>query len=198
MLSGFDCAVNALGTLETPGVTAPTAASIQLKLKNKAEWGALLPGQGNHMTRLLLGRIGIALLGLAFLLSAISGAQQKTQSVGQRSLGYDISREVSVQGSVINYAETSSVAPFGPHLTLQTSSGVLDVHLGNARLLESDHLVLAAGDAIRVVGENVASASGTQFLARWVQKGDQMVLLRNARGFPLRPANKSAEQRGAL
>jgi len=150
------------------------------------------------MTRLFLGRIGIASLGLAFLLSASAGAQQKTQSVGQRNLGYDVRREVSVQGSVIRYSETSSVAPFGPHVTLQTSSGVLDVHLGNARLQENNHFTLAAGDAIRVVGESVASTSGTQFLARLVQKGDQALVLRNPQGFPLRPASKSAEQRGAL
>ena len=150
------------------------------------------------MTRLFLGRIGITSLGLAFLLSASAGAQQKNQSAGQRSLGYDLSREVSVQGSVISYTATSSVAPFGPHVTLQTRSGVLDVHLGNARLLESNHLTLAAGDAIRVVGESVRSTSGTQFLARLVQKGDQALVLRNPQGFPLRPASKSAEQRGAL
>jgi hypothetical protein len=81
---------------------------------------------------------------------------------------------------------------------LQTSSGVLDVHLGSARLLESNHFTLAAGDAIRVVGASVASPAGTQFLARLVQKGDQALLLRNPQGFPLRPASKSAEQRGAL
>jgi hypothetical protein len=150
------------------------------------------------MTRLLVGCFGIAALGLAFLLSTSAGAQQKTPSAGQRGLGYDLSREVSVQGSVISYAETSSVAPFGPHVTLQTSSSVLDVHLGNARLLESNHFTLAAGDTIRVVGESVASASGTQFLARLVQKGNQTILLRNPRGFPLRPATKSSERQGAL
>jgi hypothetical protein len=65
-------------------------------------------------------------------------------------------------------------------------------------LLESNHLTLAAGDAIRVVGESVTSASGTQFLARLIQKGDQTLLLRNPRGFPLRPARKSGDQQGAL
>jgi len=150
------------------------------------------------MTRLLVGHLGITSLGFMLLFSASVGAQQKTQAAGQRSLGYDLSREVSVQGSVISYAETSSVAPSGPHVKLQTGSGVLDVHLGNARLLESNHFTLAAGDAIRVVGESFTSASGTQFLARLIQKGDQTLLLRNPRGFPLRPATKSAGQQGAL
>jgi hypothetical protein len=148
------------------------------------------------MTRLLEGRLGIALVGSALLLSTMASAQQKTTP--QRNLSYDVSREVAVQGSVISYSETSSAAPFGPHVTLQTSSGVVDVHLGNARLLESNHFTLSAGDSIRVVGENVPVGTGTQFFARIVQKGNQTLALRSAQGFPLRPAAISANGKGAL
>lgn len=150
------------------------------------------------MTRLLSWRVGIAWLAGVLLLSTIASAQQKAQTVPQTNQGYDPSREVSVQGSVISYSETSADAPFGPHVTLQTSSGLLDVHLGNARLLESNHFTLATGDTIRVIGENVLLGSGTQFLARLVQKGNQALLLRSAQGFPLRPVIKSAGQQGAL
>src|SRR5580692_9230774 len=125
------------------------------------------------MIGLLLQRISIASLGLTFLLATIAGAQQKTQNSAQGNLSYELSREVSVQGSVINYSESSSTAPFGPHVTLLTGSGVLDVHLGNARLLESNHVVLSAGDSVRVVGENVAIGSGTSFLARILQISGQ-------------------------
>lgn len=126
----------------------------------------------------------------------MAGAQQK--SAPQQSSGYEASLEVSVQGSVISYSETSAAAPFGPHVTMQTSSGVLNVHLGNVRLLESNHFTLAAGEAIRVVGENVILGSGAQFLARIVQKDGRTLVLRSAQGFPLRPAGKSARQQGAL
>ena len=150
------------------------------------------------MTRLLPWRVGIVCLASVVLLSTIASAQQKAQTVRQRNLNYDVSREISVQGSVISYSETSSAAPFGPHVTLQTSSGVLDIHLGNARLLESNPFTLAAGDTIRVIGESVPFGSGTQFLARLIQKGNQALVLRSPQGFPLRPAAKSADQRGAL
>src|ERR1700676_2597836 len=142
------------------------------------------------MRRLIQWRFGIVSLAVVLLVATIAGAQQKTQTIPQRSLSYDLGREVSVQGSVISYSETSSAAPFGPRVTLQTSSGVLDVHLGNARLLESNHFTLAVGDSVRVVGESVPVGSGTQFLARLIQKGDQVVLLRSSQGFPLRPAAK--------
>jgi hypothetical protein len=150
------------------------------------------------MTRLLAGRVGIASITLAFLLSANAGAQQKNQNSALTNLSYDPGREVSVQGSVVSYSETSSTAPFGAHVTLQTASGVLDVHLGDPRLLASKNLTLEAGDAVRVVGEKVSFGASTQFVARLVQKGNQAVMLRSARGLPLRPATKSADQRGAL
>jgi hypothetical protein len=70
--------------------------------------------------------------------------------------------------------------------------------LGNARLLESNHLTLSAGDAVRIVGENVPFGASMQFLARVIQKGDQVVQLRTAQGFPLRPMGKSGDARGAL
>ena len=143
-------------------------------------------------------RVGIVWLASVVLLSTIAGAQQKAQAVPQRNLNYDVGREISVQGSVISYSETSSAAPFGPHVTLQTSSGVLDIHLGNARLLESNHFTLASGDTIRVIGENVPLGSGAQFLARVIQKGNQVLVLRSPQGFPLRPATKSADQWGTL
>ena len=147
------------------------------------------------MTRLLSRRIGIVLLGSGLLIP-MAGAQQKTAP--QQSQGYQTSREVSVQGSVLSYSETSSAAPFGAHVTIQSSSGVLDVHLGNARLLENSHFTLAAGDAVRVIGENVAFGTGTLFVARIVQKDGQTLALRSTQGFPLRPASKSAGQQGAL
>src|ERR1700719_4950949 len=128
------------------------------------------------MRRLLQWRFGIVWLAGVVLVSTIAVAQQKTQ-IPQRNLSYDASREVSVQGSVISYGETSSVAPFGPRVTLQTRSGVLDVHLGHARVLESNHFTLAAGDSIRVVGESVPFGSGMQFMARIVQKGGQTLAL---------------------
>lgn len=122
------------------------------------------------------------------LLAVAASAQQKTPTPQQ--MLYDPSREVSIQGTVVTYTENASAPPLGPHVTLQTSSGVLDAHLGNARLLDANHLTLAPGDSVRVIGENVSFGSGTQFVVRLIQKGNQAVLLRSTRGFPLRPMVK--------
>jgi hypothetical protein len=142
------------------------------------------------MTRLLQGRVGIIWLAGVLLLSTIASAQQNAQTVPQRNQAYDLSRETVLEGKVLQYMPASSVAPLGPHVTVQTGSGVIDVHLGSARLLEANHFSLASGDGVRIVGENVAYGTGSQFLARVIQKGNQVLAVRSTRGLPLAPSGK--------
>jgi hypothetical protein len=97
-----------------------------------------------------------------------------------------------VQGTVVSYTAASTVAPIGPHVKVQTASGVVDVHLGNASLIKQNDLILAPGDAINIVGENLSFGSGAVFVARVLKKGSQTVTLRNLNGVPLTakpPAN---------
>ena len=142
------------------------------------------------MTRLFVGAFGLSLLCTAFLFSTLTRAQQKTQPAPQRP-AYDLSREVTVVGTVISFTESSQAPPLGPHVVVQTGSGSLDIHLGNAHLLDANHFTLNSGDTVRVIGENVPFGSGTQFMARIIQKGNQAVLLRSTQGFPLRPVTKA-------
>jgi hypothetical protein len=148
------------------------------------------------MTRLLRGRVSIVWLAGVLLSSTTAGAQQTAQTTAQRNQAYDVSRETVVEGKVLQYTAASSVVPLGPHVTVQTSSGVVDVHLGSARLLEANNFSLASGDSVRIVGENVAYGKGSQFLARVIQKGTQVLAVRSARGLPLAPSGKFGPQTG--
>jgi hypothetical protein len=142
--------------------------------------------------------VTVALAG-GLLLSLGASAQQKQQGTPSQRQSYDPSREVSVEGVVVSFSENASAPPLGAHVSVQTSSGIMDVHLGGARLLQANHFTLATGDTVRIVGENVSFGERTQFFARIIQKGDQSVALRSARGFPLRPMATSAKpQAGAL
>ncbi len=123
-------------------------------------------------------------LAAALALCPSVGAQQAGPSAVRQQSSYDLTREVSLQGAIVQYTSSSSASLFGAHATIQTSSGTIDVHLGNARLLDANHVSLAAGDSIRVIGENVKTAHGTQFLARILIKGNQQVALRSVRGLP--------------
>lgn len=136
--------------------------------------------------RLLLPALLIA-ASLALCVSA--GAQQALPSDVQLLQTYSANREISLVGTVVKYETASATPPIGAHVTLQTASGLVDVHLGNARVVQASHLELNAGDNIRIVGEPMALGDATYFAARIVQKGLQAVAVRNAKGFPLGPAS---------
>lgn len=134
---------------------------------------------------------------LTLCLSA--SAQQAMPSDAQLLRTYSASREISLVGTVVKYETASTVPPMGAHVTLQTASGQVDVHLGNAKVLDANHLTLNTGDNVRIIGEPVALGEGTYFAARIVQKGTQAVAVRNAKGFPLSPASTvTPQQREAL
>lgn len=115
----------------------------------------------------------------------IMAKQAKTAAAANR-LTYQVSREVSVQGTVVSFTENSSTPPIGAHVVLQTSAGSsLDVVLGDARLLQQNNFTIATGSSIRVIGETLPFGEGSIFVARLVQQGTQVVALRSTNGMPL-------------
>jgi hypothetical protein len=144
-------------------------------------------------------KLGILVLSLSLVLCFSARAQQAKQSAAQQLRSYDISREGSLLGTVVRFDSVSSTPPMGAHVILQTSAGQMDVHLGNAKVLQAGHLELNPGDSVRIVGEPLALGDGTYFAARIVQKGTQAVAVRNSRGLLLTPASTlTQEQKEAL
>jgi hypothetical protein len=132
-------------------------------------------------------------------LSFSADAQQAKPSDTQQLQTYDANREITLVGTVVKFETASAIPPMGAHVTVQTGSGQVDVHLGNARVLQANHLELNQGDNIRIVGEPMALGDGTYFAARIVQKGTQAVAVRNVKGFPLTSASTlSQAQKDAL
>src|SRR6266481_4480166 len=127
------------------------------------------------------------LVTLAFCISA--NAQQTRQPDAQRLHAYDMNRESFLLGTVVKFESAFSTPPVGAHVILQTPSGQVDVHLGNARVLQAGHLELNPGDNVRIVGELLTLGDSTYFAARVVQKGAQAVAVRNTKGFVLSPAS---------
>ena len=137
-----------------------------MKLKNRIFWGST------------------AFAG-ALLFAAFSGAQQNQTAVAANTT-YDVSRESVLAGTIVSYTGASTVPPIGAHARIESSSGVVDVQLGNAQLLKQNDVSLASGDSVTIVGENVSFGNGPAvFLARVLRKGSQTVTLRNLKGIPL-------------
>jgi len=134
-------------------------------------------------------RVGILALGIVLGSSLSSQAQQTTQPDTQQLRSYKVSRESFLLGTVVKFTTTSDTPPMGAHVILQTSSGQIDVHLGDARVLKAAGLELNPGDSVRIVGEPLASGDSSYFAARIVQKGAQAVAVRNTKGFLTTPAS---------
>lgn len=185
--------VNATATASIQQVSTKARSAPGPAARSILESPSGFPAWGREMNRLLgLNRFAHSLT-VVLLFSIGAGAQQKAQSVPQQRRSYDLSREVSLQGTVVNFLQDAAAPPLGPHVVIQTASGQIDVHLGDARLLQAHQFNLAAGDLIRVIGENVPYGTSTQFFARIIQKGNQTLTLRSVRGFPLRPAAKAGK-----
>lgn len=147
----------------------------------------------------ILGKISALILFGGLSLGLPVSAQQAAQSNAQIPQSYDLKREVNLLGSVVKYDAASTLPPMGAHVLLQTASGQVDVHLGNARVLRANHLELNPGDNVRVIGEELAFGNGSIFAARIVQKGVQAVAVRNTHGALTSPAaTMSPTQKEAL
>src|SRR5258708_23508534 len=110
-------------------------------------------------------RLGILALGIVLGSSLSSQAQQTTQPDTQQLRSYNVSRESFLLGTVVKFATASDTPPMGAHVILQTSSGQIDVHLGNPRVLKAAGLELNPCDGLRIVCNLLASAATTYFPA---------------------------------
>ena len=134
-------------------------------------------------------KAGILGLAIALGFCTIANAQEAKQQDTSQLRSYSVGRESSVIGTVVKFDSASSTLPSGAHLIIRTSAGQMDVHLGNAKVLQAGHLELNPGDSVRIVGEPLALGDTTYFAARVVQKGAQVVAVRNTKGFLTTPAS---------
>ena len=73
----------------------------------------------------------------------------------------------------------------GVHLTLKTDAETLSVRLGPDWYVEKQEFKLAAGDAITVAGSRVELEGEPILIAARIQKGADVLILRDPTGRPL-------------
>ncbi len=132
----------------------------------------------------------MAVLAGALLLCGAAEAQRSRSGTALKanSSVYDLSKEQSVQGTVVQFIENSSVAPFGAHAIVQAATGQVDVHLGDSRFLKQNNFSLAAGSNVRFVGVTSTTSGSNVFLARLAQVGTNVLAVRSTTGIPYVPS----------
>jgi DNA/RNA endonuclease YhcR with UshA esterase domain len=100
---------------------------------------------------------------------------------------YNPATETTVKGVVeaVENMPSPGRGGGGLHLKLTAPSGPIDVHIGPSSFVASKNVTFAKGDALTVVGSKVTMDGQEALIAREITKGDQVLTLRDAKGFPL-------------
>src|ERR1700693_17567 len=147
--------------------------------KAMAEDGALAIGA---VVALMSGAVAV------LALSVVAEGQQIQQIAGHRAgAAYDMARESVISGKIVQYSSASTTPPMGAHISLQTGAGTIEVHAGNAKLIQASNISLQPGDSVSITGETVAFGNLSVFVARTIQKGSQSLTVRSKNGMPLSP-----------
>jgi hypothetical protein len=130
-------------------------------------------------------RVSLTLL-LLLAVAPTSVLAQQEPAANEDLTSYEVQREVALIGTVQTYIPLAQTPPLGAHLILQTTNGAIDVHLGDSRLLTASQFTISPGDKLRIIGETISCyGQRTQFVARLLQKGTQLLAVRSVRGLPL-------------
>ena len=74
---------------------------------------------------------------------------------------------------------------YGVHLTVKTDKETIPVHLGPAWYIENQEMKIAAKDKVEVKGSRITLKGKPALIASEVRKGDEVLILRDANGFPV-------------
>jgi hypothetical protein len=137
----------------------------------------------------LLGKISLALVLL--LLSAAPSFGWVPWAAAARAaktLQYDRGTVETLSGTVIE-VEHQAPARFDRlsrvHLLLRTGGSMIEVQLGPESWLARHHFTLAPGDQVTITGSRINRLRQSFLIAAKVQKGTQVLLLRDDNGRPL-------------
>lgn len=73
----------------------------------------------------------------------------------------------------------------GIHLQVETSKGIIPVHLGPAWYIENQDIVIKPEDKVEITGSKINFAGKPVIIAAEVKKGNMTLVLRSEDGFPV-------------
>jgi Glu-tRNA(Gln) amidotransferase subunit E-like FAD-binding protein len=74
---------------------------------------------------------------------------------------------------------------YGVHLSLKTDKETINVHPGPAWYIENQDIKIQTGDKIEIKGSRVSIQGKPAIIAAEVKKGDEVLKLRDEKGFPV-------------
>jgi hypothetical protein len=101
---------------------------------------------------------------------------------------YEASKEVTLEGTIQGLVRKPAPGTMmGAHLTVSTSKGTIDAHIGDFILRGSHAYAPAAGQSVKLVGVMTTINNKSVFLTRTVETGNRTIQVRNDRGYLILP-----------
>ncbi len=100
---------------------------------------------------------------------------------------YDIKTVETFQGTItkVEKVDCRRAGMYSVRLTVQQAKESTPVYIGPAWYVEKQGVKLSEGDKIQVTGSRITVNSSQVLLAKEIKKGEQVLKLRDDRGFPL-------------
>jgi DNA/RNA endonuclease YhcR with UshA esterase domain len=128
----------------------------------------------------------LTLLSLSVLIAGVVSTASAQSGTRRGGGNYNPATETTLTGTVEAVKNLpSSPGGGGVHLVLAAPSGPVEVHVGPAWFVTSKSVTFAKGDTLTVVGSKVTMEGEQAVIAREIRKGEQVLTLRDANGFPL-------------
>ena len=138
-------------------------------------------------TKGIIGLISV----IALLITSASAFAQTAKGVGWAAGSsynrlYNPATVETVSGEVVRI---DKIAPkrgmsYGVHVQLKTEQETIAVHLGPAWFIDRQKIKVELGDKIVVTGSRVTFKNAPAIIAAEIKKGDAILKLRDANGFP--------------
>ena len=139
----------------------------------------------------------VMLLAAVTMCALFSGTEVFAQPGGMRGGGgwgagssygrmYNPQTVESISGEVISINKIEPVRgmSYGVHAIVKTDKETISVHLGPAWYIENQDVKIVPKEKIEVKGSRITFDSKPAIIASEIKKGDEVVVLRDATGFP--------------
>lgn len=95
-------------------------------------------------------------------------------------------KEITLEGEILRIGPVTPMPQMmqGIELQLKTEKGQTAIHLGPSWYIEQQDLTLKIGDKVKVSGRSIGAGAETIILAAQVQKGEEILTLRDKEGLP--------------
>jgi len=124
-------------------------------------------------------------LGVAILAVSTVAFAQRGMKGGPAH--YNPATEVTLKGNVdeVKQIQSQGKGSGGLHFILGAEPTPIEVLVGPAWYVSSKNFAFAKGDAVTVTGSKMTMGGAEVVVAREIKKGEDVLTLRDANGFPL-------------